>query len=310
MQETNEKIKKLFNSDSLEGIEELINNKPIQDTMLKQWEECGSYKSEKRNKKRLWKAIENRLGKPTTSSSSLIMRIAAVLALVSSVGFITYQFGKKQSSDLAPELMVEVISQGHSKYMLPDSTIVWMQPGTQLTYSKHFNENRKVRLEGESVFEVTKKQDSNFIVDLGNSVVEVMGTVFSVQNRHQIDRQLVTLYEGKVQFTSSELALSYDMIAGEVLDYTVQDGLRVHKFENAGWRNGEVSFQEIPLRLLIDQLCMKFQCKIELSADLPPDKLLTGAIQYNETVEQILYKISYAMKCNYKKINETKFLLY
>ena len=62
------------------------------------------------------------------------------------------------------------------EFMLPDSTIGWLNSGSKLKYCTSFNENRKVELKGEAYFEVKHRNQSEFIVSLDNLDVKVLGT--------------------------------------------------------------------------------------------------------------------------------------
>lgn len=68
-----------------------------------------------------------------------------------------------------------------SKVILSDGTIVWLNAGSTLKYSNKFNAaHRKVELNGEGYFEVTKKNGANFIVQTHQYDVIVKGTKFDV----------------------------------------------------------------------------------------------------------------------------------
>ena len=58
--------------------------------------------------------------------------------------------------------LVRIEAQQSMMYILPDSTKVWMKPGSSIQYAKDFNKDRKVWLSGNSLFEVYKHEGSTF----------------------------------------------------------------------------------------------------------------------------------------------------
>ncbi|MGK7388870.1 MAG: FecR family protein [Candidatus Cyclobacteriaceae bacterium M2_1C_046] len=69
---------------------------------------------------------------------------------------------------------------GFELVKLPDSTYVFLNKNSSLTYNENFND-RQVKLEGEAFFDVTKGEDP-FIVKTSLSEITVLGTTFSVRS--------------------------------------------------------------------------------------------------------------------------------
>ncbi len=69
-----------------------------------------------------------------------------------------------------------------SKITLPDGTQVWLNAGSKLRYASDFNiAGRKVTLEGEAFFEVTKNRENPFYVMADEAMVKVLGTRFNLK---------------------------------------------------------------------------------------------------------------------------------
>lgn len=62
--------------------------------------------------------------------------------------------------------LVRIEAQQSMMYILPDSTKVWMKPGSSIQFAKDFNKDRKVWLSGNSLFEVYKHEGSTFQVHI------------------------------------------------------------------------------------------------------------------------------------------------
>ena len=76
--------------------------------------------------------------------------------------------------------LVRIEAQQSMMYILPDSTKVWMKPGSSIQFAKDFNKDRKVWLSGNSLFEVYKHEGSTFQVYIDKAFIEVKGTCFHI----------------------------------------------------------------------------------------------------------------------------------
>ena len=65
--------------------------------------------------------------------------------------------------------LVRIEAQQSMMYILPDSTKVWMKPGSSIQFAKDFNKDRKVWLSGNSLFEVYKHEGSTFQVHINKA---------------------------------------------------------------------------------------------------------------------------------------------
>lgn len=86
------------------------------------------------------------------------------------------------------------------KKILPDSSVVWLNAGSQIRYADQFIGNkREVYINGEAYFKIKQDEKHPFIVHAGNITIRVLGTEFNVQAYGDEDRIETTLISGKVQ---------------------------------------------------------------------------------------------------------------
>lgn len=86
------------------------------------------------------------------------------------------------------------------KQILPDSTVVWLNAGSRISYADNFaEENREIWLEGEACFEVRSDAGQPFIVRAGNVVIHVLGTKFNIKAYDDENKIETTLINGKLQ---------------------------------------------------------------------------------------------------------------
>lgn len=134
------------------------------------------------DKEQVWKNIRNRINFPVSASmyskqtllkyTSFAASIALLMGLFISFLFISGKSQTMQFTAHTPMGEKAIIT-------LPDSSKVWLNSGSTLTYSSK-SLRRIVHLEGEAFFEVTKKRLKRFEVHTGDVSVQVHGTCFNV----------------------------------------------------------------------------------------------------------------------------------
>ena len=128
--------------------------------------------------------------------------IAATLIFLI-VGFVWLTGHKKEFPLLSENNFREVSSPPGSKtkLILPDSTVVWLNAGSKLTYNEHFGvTNRNTILVGEAFFDV-KKSTIPFTIRANTIQIKVLGTAFNVKAYPGDKTTETTLIRGRVEVT-------------------------------------------------------------------------------------------------------------
>lgn len=73
---------------------------------------------------------------------------------------------------------IEITAQKSRMYLLPDSSKVWMQPGSSIRFAEDFKKHRNVWLKGNSLFEVHKNMGRKFRVYIDKAFIEVKELAF------------------------------------------------------------------------------------------------------------------------------------
>ena len=132
------------------------------------------------------------------------LRVAATIALVMMIGAGSYLV----VSGLQKKSMVTVASSAsddQTRLTLPDGTLVFLNAGTRISYSKKFNSGeREVWLTGEAFFDVTHNPENPFIVYSGKAGIKVLGTTFNVQALRSSRKVEVFVESGRVQLFEAE----------------------------------------------------------------------------------------------------------
>lgn len=88
----------------------------------------------------------------------------------------------------------------HSKVVLPDGSIVWLNAQSKIEYNKDFDgELREVTLEGEAYFDIARDSSRPFVIHANNVDIKVLGTVFNVKSYKNYGYTETSLIEGAIE---------------------------------------------------------------------------------------------------------------
>lgn len=127
-------------------------------------------------------------------------RRAAAIAVVCVLGGLAWFYLQHNPISNMQMQVVMASADNDTTVTLPDGTKVWLNKLASIKYPKEFDgSDRKVEIDGEGYFEVTKNPHKPFIVESDVMSVKVLGTVFNfhVDKAHQ--QASVSLLEGKVR---------------------------------------------------------------------------------------------------------------
>lgn len=193
--------------------------------------------------------------------------------------------------------------------MLPDSTKVWMQPGSSIRYAKAFKQDRRIWLEGNSLFEVHKYQGSTFQVYIDGAFIEVKGTCFLVKQEDAHCSE-ITLFEGKIEFNIPSTRQKTVMRPLQKLIYNSADSqTQIDDIANISWENGRYNLKNVPLAQLIQIVSQMYHVDIFLHGVHKDNSSFSGSIHYNEPLDNVLKKICFSLNLNIRKVND-RIILY
>ena len=84
------------------------------------------------------------------------------------------------------------------KIVLPDGSLVTLQPKTQLAYKQSDTELREVELVGEAFFDVKRDETRPFLIYSGKMTTKVLGTSFTIKAYPNMKKLEVAVVSGKV----------------------------------------------------------------------------------------------------------------
>jgi len=139
-----------------------------------------------------------------------------------------------------------------SQFELADGSQLTLNKNTKIEYSKNFEKNRLVKLDGEAFFEVQHKTDENkFVVLTKDCRITVLGTKFNIKSLSDSELVEVSVTEGKVKvarensddfvvLTSGEKAL-YNTVSMEINNVQTNNSADVY------WKTQKIVFDDAPI---------------------------------------------------------------
>ena len=182
---------------------------------------------------------------------------------------------------------------GKFQVELSDSTRVWVNSDSRLTYPVSFGEgNREVELVGEAYFEVAHDKSRPFIVTSRDQKTTVLGTSFNVSAYSDQLQVITTLVEGKVQVDIKNRHESmilnpshqsvYDGRSGEVTRHQVD----VATF--TAWKDNLFVFENESLANIMTTLSRWYDVDVFFENDQAATYRFTGEVDRYENIEGIL----------------------
>ncbi len=234
----------------------------------------------------------------------ILYRFAAVLIIGLLIGGLIVRYALKHE----PLYITSFAPMGSvSQMILADSTLVYLNAGSELRYSPKSKDNkREVFLKGEAWFDVTKQKNIPFVVHTNFYDVNVTGTRFNVKAYETDNEITTTLEEGQVRITSSDkyrLAETVILNPGEQVALNKElNELFVKKVDTklfTSWKDNKLMFLNMDFKELIVLLERKYGVDIEVGNPNVLKYHYSGTIK-NESILEILEIIKHTLPIQYK----------
>lgn len=245
------------------------------------------------------------------------LRIAASILLIATFSwlFVQYYPGnvREDGVGMLPRTQRSVLSTHEVKRVsLPDGSIVWLKSNSSLSYPDSFSgDQRKVTLQGEALFEVTRDEAHPFVIACGEITTTVLGTTFNIKSAE--DNIEVLVLTGKVSVHSVRepnpivVLPNEKVVYNAIANHLTKSEAGVPDKENTiAGTDYNMKFEDTRIDEIVRRIEAKFEVKVRLShsslgnciitADLtgqPLDKtldLITQAlgIEYNIKGDEVI----------------------
>jgi len=216
---------------------------------------------------------------------------------------ITYENGKsiaaaaldKQGMAADPSKVVLELATplgGIYQVTLPDGTKVWLNAGSSLKYPMSFAKNeRRVSLEGEAFFEVTKDSARPFKVLSKGQEIEVLGTAFNVNDYPDNTVIKTTLVNGKVKLSNDKrYSEAIYLLPGQQSTNTNNGKIQLANVDTApftAWKEGLFYFDETPLSDALQQIGRWYNVEVKYKGEVPQTHFY-GRIKRSKPLRDVL----------------------
>lgn len=180
---------------------------------------------------------------------------------------------------------------GEYRVLLADGTKVWLNSDSRLVYPEVFTGDvRRVELQGEAYFEVTKNAGKPFIVDVCGVDVRVLGTAFNIKSYHEEKQMLTTLTEGSVMLTTdTHNAILKPNQQGVIVAGEKQISVRdVDAVDYSAWRAGKFVFRRERLDAIMQAVARWYNVEVFYRNPEVKELIFSGKMDRYEQVGELL----------------------
>lgn len=187
-------------------------------------------------------------------------------------------------------------------FILPDSSTVILNSGSEVKYSSDFGEQRAIWLKGEAFFKVTKNSDSPFIVHTNDFNVKVLGTEFNI-NSNTID-QTVSLAKGKVNIVLKESKDEINLLPNEELVWNaktkavIKRNFDVNKV--AAWKDNILLLDDEKFEDALPKINQFYGVNFIIKDSAIANQHIKGAFK-NQTIDEFITSLEFISDVSIKK---------
>jgi transmembrane sensor len=295
------------------------------------WISAGIAGNNKSDLNKAWQRVSRRTGVRWFGIYHMVSgwsRFAAVFLLALILGAACYHFiFPRERIFPESEYTVHAPLGAKTSLVLPDSTHVWLNAGSILKYSTHYNfSNRSVYLSGEAYFNVKHSGQLPFIVHTDELVISALGTEFNVkaypEEKHvetilvsgliRVERaspaddadkillkpnqrayiargkSTIIVFEVPGDADTDSLAGTREMVDSRPEKIAVERVLNTQVYTS--WKDNRMMFDRERMDDLAVKLERVYDVKITFNDEELKDYHISGSLEH-ETLEQFLYAV-------------------
>ena len=237
---------------------------------------------------------DNRMIPLTHKNEAIVLGMRGILHS-EGLRTLNYKYVKSDSLENVSEYHTLIVPKGErQKVIFSDSSWVILNAQSTMKYPVAFRgEERKVYVEGEAYFEVTRDEEHPFIVSVKNFDVRVLGTSFNVMSYDDEFASSVTLLSGKVETTSGHDTVR--LSPGEQVSITSDNRMMVQKTDInvvVSWMDGKFGFSNERLDVIMRKICRWYDVEVLYAVPGIRERRFTGAPASNMPLKELLEALS------------------
>ena len=267
---------------------------------------------------RMYRRLSRELDEKKTKTILLRSRFSwkvwpqiAVACIIIVLGLVNYRMSDKQKQLSTQNFMVLAEKGQRAFITLPDSTKVWLNSDTKISYPADYGlKERNVTLVGEAYFEVAKNPDKRFIVEAKGMQVEALGTSFNV-NAYQNDNKIIaSLFSGSVRVSYDRhvaILKPHESVKVDLLNRSFSRYKDESMQNIALWRKNEITFDGESLEEITHIMSRLYNTTICIEDESLKKVCYIGTIR-NNNLENFIDIISLTTPVVYENKGDTVFL--
>jgi transmembrane sensor len=179
------------------------------------WKSLYSQLDKKKQEKIKLKVIQGRFFQKPEMFRNLIAIAAAFIGVI---GFGIWFVLPKNNPDI-----IETGMNVQKKITLTDGSVITLQPLTKIEIPPHYNKSGRTIImdTGEAYFEVVHNPEKPFVVDLGATFIQDIGTSFTILKEEK--KINVAVSRGKVAFVKQATKETRELSAGKGITFDLQN---------------------------------------------------------------------------------------
>ncbi len=262
-------------------------------TMMNKQNPVADYKEF--DKQVAWENVESKLDAPQSKN---ILWLSVIAILIATVAYFAIN-GTSTTDDHIHKSDNEVIN-----FALIDESQIWLNHSSVITELSDFTSERKVSLEGEAFFDITRNPEAPFIIQLNDTDnIKVLGTSFNVVNNE--DDFDIVVYTGHVQL--NVLDRTIDLYKNDRV--TLLNGAYV-KVKNTNkntlsWKDRVLIFDNDKLSDVFIELSDYYNLEFNGLEDLDLSNCRLRSRFNNEPIEKVLAELVNHFKLTYSQEQNT-----
>ena len=264
---------------------------------------------------------------------------ASISILVGTSAYLGFQ-NYRNSQFMTSEHQIIAPLGSRSNIVLPDGSTVWLNSGSEITYSYNFGKNREVHLIGEAFFDIEHQNNTSFTVNTSDLKIRVLGTEFNVKSYPDENIIETTLMKGKVEvepIRNEKSVAPITLAPKQKLIYTKTDGgtyldattdksvstgkedkqkletkiIQIISTSNpqdeSSWKDGRLIVKSEPLGRLARELERYYNVQISFKDDSIKNFRFSGTLD-EVTIEEVLRALESTSPIRFE-INKNKVIL-
>lgn len=191
---------------------------------------------------------------------------------------------------------------------LEDGTEVWLSPRSVLKIPNRFDKDqRRVELDGEGFFSVSKDMQRHFIVQTKQHNIQVLGTEFNVFAYSESPQFTTNLIKGQVEVfdrnhPTESILLNPNERVSLVGDRLVKEATAFNGGELL--KSGIFGFRNKPFGEILEHLSLWYDVKFDIKQNIQTDFIITGKFKQTDDIESVLKALQDVYFFKYKIVTD------